>query len=195
MSLTKDYGFVEFFSGSSNVSYALKLAGNKGVSIDVRYTACFDVLTDAGFALCVVAVLRMKPGGLAVLAPVCSSFSGMSRHQSGRSARRPEGDELKLWVRDANIMTARVVLLMQLCQALQLPFILEQPGGSSMEKMPRFLSLRLNTVLLFVCSVWMRAYGHMSMKRTLFYSNTNAVLELAVAKVSVKDRLDLEPCL
>ena len=53
---SEDYRFVEFFAGDSNVSYALRLAGFPGLSVDVRYSASLDITTDAGYALCIVAL-------------------------------------------------------------------------------------------------------------------------------------------
>ena len=178
---------MEFFAGDANVSAALKLAGFPGISVDCRYAANFDILTNSGFALSVIALMKVKTSGLAVLAPVCASFSSMSRYQSKRSPRTPLGDDTRLWVKEANVMAARVVLLLWLAQALQIPYIVEQPGGSLLSAFPRFVSFQHDISVLFKVGVWMRLFGHTSMKRTVFWSNTHSILDLAMAKLCRKD--------
>ena len=53
---------MEFFSGNSNLSHALRLAGKKGLSIDIVYSHTFDIMSNAGYGLAVVAILRLKHG-------------------------------------------------------------------------------------------------------------------------------------
>ena len=183
---SKDKNFVELFSGDSNVSYALKLAGFAGSSMDLRFSTAFDLLSDSGMCLAIIAILKLLPESLAIFAPVCSSFSAMSRHTSERTACKPLGDELKVWVADSNILAGRTILLLWLCQALDIAFLLEQPGGTCMPLLPRFQCFQLDVVMMLRVSVWMRAFGHSSMKCTLFLSNSYYVLELPIAKLCFK---------
>ena len=85
VALGEEYSCVKFFSGGGDASHALRLAGIRGMSIEVWYTPDLDVLTDADFWHCDMAVWKMKTS-LEILAPVSSLFSSMRRYQSGRSA-------------------------------------------------------------------------------------------------------------
>lgn len=57
--------------------------------------------------LALVAALRLEPGGLMMMAPVCSSFSDMCASQSGRSIVCPLGDTSLPWVRTGNLLAHR----------------------------------------------------------------------------------------
>ncbi len=85
-----------------------------------------------------VSILRLVPGALVVLAPVCSSFSFMASSQSKRFVFMPEGDENVWWVKAGNVMSCRVTLLCHLCMALGVVFIVEQPGSEKFGMMPRW---------------------------------------------------------
>ena len=119
----------------------------------------------------------------------------MSRHVSQRSARNPLGDENRLFVSEANVMTARVVLLAWLCHALHIPFIIEQPGGSLLPTLPRFFNFMRDVCLMAKVGVWLRGLGHTSMKRTLFFANTMKIHDLSIASVCSKERFGLEGCM
>lgn len=86
----------------------------------------------------VLSILRLVPGSLVFLAPVCSSFSFMSSSQSKRFVFMPEGDENVWWVKAGNVMSCRVTLLCHLCMALGVVFIVEQPGSERFGMMPRW---------------------------------------------------------
>ena len=62
------------------------------------------------------------------------------RSSSGRSYIRPLGYQHIAWVKSANIMVSRVVLLMMLVSALQSTYVLEQPRGSLMRRHPRYVA-------------------------------------------------------
>ena len=91
------------------------------------------------FAL--MSILRLHPGSLVVLAPVCSSFSYMCSSQSKRAFYWPQGDESISWVRCGNIMNGRVTLLAWLCVACGCTFLIEQPADGCFNQLPRFQQL------------------------------------------------------
>eukprot|EP00435_Cladocopium_sp_Y103_P017229 s1834_g4.t1 len=101
----------------------------------------FDVLIFlqlVAFLCAVLAILRLFPGSVVLLAPVCSSFSYMCSSQSLRVFYMPEGDEAIWWVKEGNVMSCRVTLLCWLCCALGIVFVLEQPGSGKFGQMPRW---------------------------------------------------------
>ncbi|CAE7242526.1 unnamed protein product [Symbiodinium natans] len=97
--------FCEFFAGEAQVSRALHDAQQPGVSFDIKYqggSRAMDIM------LAMLGVLRMDTNSLAVLAPVCSSFTFMCVSQSGRSFENPAGRCHDVpWVALSNKMAAR----------------------------------------------------------------------------------------
>eukprot|EP00959_Pyramimonas_sp_CCMP1952_P307188 6429575-Pyramimonas_sp.AAC.1 len=63
--------------------------------------------SDAGFANALHMVLRCKPGGIHVLAPVCSTWAWVNRHTAGRKEWDPLGNTKRPQVMAANKMVAR----------------------------------------------------------------------------------------
>jgi hypothetical protein len=52
-----------------------------------------DILSAVGFCLAVCMLLRCEPGSLIWFAPLCSSWVFMSSSKSGRSKKKPLGDQ------------------------------------------------------------------------------------------------------
>ena len=110
----------------------------------------------------------MVPGGGKLTAPVCSSWVFMSRGSTARSAGFPLGKECKL-CEEANTMVSRVCILLLLCAARQIWFVLEQPCNSLLEHHPRFQDLMM-LLKIYRKHVAMKDYGGGSMKSTWLYS-------------------------
>ncbi|CAE7947469.1 unnamed protein product [Symbiodinium sp. KB8] len=78
LGFAKDYDFVELFSGDGEVSGKLRQEGLAGASMDLKDNpTAFDLTTDVGFALALNSILRLRAGGVLVLAICCESFSVM----------------------------------------------------------------------------------------------------------------------
>ena len=88
--------------------------------------------------LAILAILRLHPNGLIILAPVCSSMSFMCCSQAERFWYSPLGNEKLHWVKAGNVMSCRVVLLAYLAMALGHTFIVEQPSSAKFGDMPRW---------------------------------------------------------
>ena len=97
-----------------------------------------DVLTDAGFILLLKYVLRLRRTGMALLAPVCSSWCWLNRFTSGRSRDNWQGHTSVRSVREGNLMVSRVVLLLWLLGAMGCVYVMEQPLGSILDAHARF---------------------------------------------------------
>lgn len=61
--------------------------------------------------LAIMAILRLEPGSLGILAPVCSSMGFLTASQSMRSFVQPLGVSHFDWVRNGNILAVRPLLL------------------------------------------------------------------------------------
>ena len=96
---------------------------------------------------------------------------------SGRSTSRPMGDTSREYVRDANRMVSRTVLICWLLMSLGVLVILEQPRGSLMELHPRFQSL-LRQFPMWRTHIEMGDFGASTRKPTWLYSNYGFVGEL-----------------
>ena len=64
-----------------------------------------------------------------------------SRYTSGRSFLSPEGDSRRDFVRAGNLLSARVAILVHVCAARKLRWLLEQPSGTCLANMPWFQKL------------------------------------------------------
>lgn len=174
---TQDLDFTELFSGAGAVTRGCWAEGLDGSAIDTDYDArCMDLCTDAGFALSVAQVLRCKPGGFVLIALVCSSFSVMSRHTSGRSFLTPEGKDHR-FVIEGNLLSARVALIIHLCSARGLRWLLEQPSRSILNAMP-WMQRLWGYVQAYRTTFWMGNFGHESPKQHVVWSNDEGMLEL-----------------
>ena len=111
--------FSEQFAGTAVISAACRSLGLRGHSQDVLYSRAMNVLTPAGFALCALSTMRLRPGAILPMGPVCSSWVWMCRKQSRRSFTCPLGDEDAEFVAHGNLMISRVVLLILLAALLE----------------------------------------------------------------------------
>lgn len=137
-------------------------------------TTC-DMIGDEGFILAIQLLKRLRPSSLVHFAPVCSSWTWVNRGTAKRSRLDPLGDTSLAYVREANRMVARVVMLALMCSALGHVWVLEQPSSSLMDAHPKFdWLLRLGKAsVLRVCKVktWMGMFGGGTPKPTTLWGN------------------------
>ncbi|CAE7876011.1 unnamed protein product [Symbiodinium microadriaticum] len=75
----QDYDYLEIFAGGAEVSTKLREDNLRGAPMDILLNPClFDLTTDNGFILALNSVLRVRPGGMLLIAMCCESFSIMS---------------------------------------------------------------------------------------------------------------------
>jgi hypothetical protein len=96
------------------------------------------MLSDAGFTRLTSEVCRVRSTGIVILAPVCASWSWMSRSSTGRSLIEPLGSDTSPSAIEGNEMVSRVIMVLKLIIARGCIFVLEQPSGSLMSQHPRF---------------------------------------------------------
>jgi len=132
------YLSTEMFAGDQAYSDAWREVGEKVASLDIRFGPDQDINSNRGFVMHLNRLLETDL--VALLAPVCSTFTQMNLYTSGRSVARPLGNRSR--ANDAaNMMVSRVVLLLWYCCSVGLCFIVEQPAGSLLEQHPRIQSL------------------------------------------------------
>ena len=76
--------FAEFFAGVQSITGGFRCHGFTGVAFDTKYGPQCDFLTINAFAAAVLAILKIRCGGVLWVAPPCSSWVWMSRSSTGR---------------------------------------------------------------------------------------------------------------
>lgn len=106
-------------------------------SLDYLDDGCSkDLLNDLGFLFATRQILRIHEGGLAFFGLPCNSFSFMSKSLHARSLEQPFGCPHYSFVHQGNILGARTCLLLALCVARGVRFMLENPERSALVFFP-----------------------------------------------------------
>ena len=113
---------VEYFAGAKNVAKAFDAEPSHRVAtFELKDSPAMDINSAPGLAFLVTCMswgwkprlalslaLRSAPGALHVMAPVCSSWTRISRGTSWRTKMNYMGDLSSKWVVDANSMVSRL---------------------------------------------------------------------------------------
>ena len=178
----KDVEFIEFFAGVGVICKSIKDKGMHALGYDIAYEPVLqDCLKPEGFLTMVQWVRRLHPRGACHLATVCSTWVWMCRSSTGRSEEQPLGcPPQSEVVQAANVMVARMALVLLWLQAAGQLWILEQPATSLMALHPRMLWLKE------VCGAtwrhtftWMGQYGAGSPKPTRLWGNSPSIYLLS----------------
>ena len=106
-------------------------------AVDYERDGCLhDLLGDTGLCYAIRQVLRIEESGLAFWALPCNSFAWLSSSQHERGPQNPFGCGSYHWVQAGNILGARTSLLLCLCIARQVKWMLENPEGSAVRCFP-----------------------------------------------------------
>jgi hypothetical protein len=139
--VARPYDFIEIFAGDQSVTRSMQFLGYHGRPFDLRIDPGHNLLTPKGFCTVLVAILRIRVGGVCWAAPPCSTWVWMSRSSTGRD-RDVRGTVGNAYIRGQNALVERLVLLCHICVARCVYFIIEQPLSSIMFQYPawqRFL--------------------------------------------------------
>ena len=125
---------------------------------------------------------------MTLLAPVCSSFSGINQGTHRRSQLTPYGDCEKKSVRMGNCLMSRAILLACLAECLEGIWLLEQPGSSRVTMYPRFEWLCHRSLRMYRVAWWGRHYGGLTPKRHRAWGNTRSLGLLDHGRLSKLER-------
>ena len=138
--LPRDLNVVELWSGVFAVGTAAMSAGFKARPFDIdrlpgvtdvqEGPLCENILLRDGFLRAVRLVLRLAPGGLLVLAPVCSSMGFANSSRCRRSHSNPRGDTTYQSVRNGNAMALTCEFLLTLACQRGVRVVIENPPNS-----------------------------------------------------------------
>jgi len=201
-----EWDIIEIFAGCSRIAKFGARVGlaTRAVEIDFdskrksstsgrKRRSYMDINGEAGFALCVHLLLHGKWGSLlVVLAIVCSTWSSVNQHTSGRDILVPYGTTYYPSVRSGNKMTSRSALLILLISCMEAVFMIENPGGSSICHHPRLhwvlTKLRELGLPVFKCKFWMIKFGTSTPKPTMVLSTSKAISALYLGELSPQER-------
>lgn len=93
-----------------------------------------------------------------------------SRGSTKRSSVNPEGDVSAPSVRDGNIILCRTLVVLYICAALKVWWVLEQPKGSVMQDHPA-MQFFIKQISCFRHYIAMEDYGAPTQKPTWLYSS------------------------
>ena len=136
---------VELWSGSGAVVQAALAAGLTAAPFDKNRIAGVtdsgdpqrteDILLEDGFRNAVALVLRVRPGGLVWMAPVCSSWIFLNLKNTQRtkpSGPKFSGNTKYVPVRDGNLMAQIAAFLFLVAVSRGVHAVIENPAGSMM---------------------------------------------------------------
>lgn len=83
--VARDVQLLDFCAGKARITRWAEAAGIRAIAIDRAYAAHLDATSDEGLATVLLALFRVERGGLAFMAPQCSTWVQMSRGSTGRS--------------------------------------------------------------------------------------------------------------
>lgn len=136
-----DLACVELWAGVQTITQAARAMGMEAVGMDInRVPGVTDqpgaqsenILSKQGFMNALSSVLRLRPGGLLWMAPVCSSFVFMNSSNCQRTRKNPAGNTAYGPVKDGNRMALMAAFLYAVGMLIGARPVVEQPAGSMM---------------------------------------------------------------
>ncbi|CAL1158007.1 unnamed protein product [Cladocopium goreaui] len=122
--LNPKYTMVEYFAGKAHVSNVFNNSpGHRVASYEINDSRSMDFLSAPGFVLAIVLALQSCAGALHLMAPVCGSWTRISRGSSLRSSINCFGDMTREFVATANCMISRLAILMLVSLAVHAVFL------------------------------------------------------------------------
>lgn len=176
--IVQDLDGVEFFSGCESITRGMTNHGLVCMPFDKVIDPMLNLNSDAGFAHAIELVMRLRPGSLIWGAPPCSSFVFMSRGTTLRSTENPLGNVEHRSVRHANMVVARLVMLLMLGLLRGCEFCVEQPGTSVMGSLPCWQFL-MQHFAVHTIRTSMGAFGAPTPKNTILWCSGVWVHKLA----------------
>ena len=168
---------IEFFAGVMSIARAFARAGFASLPYDIKYSRWHDILAPEGMAYALFAASRVRRGGFAMLAPLCSPWVWLCRSTSERSIWNPLGNVRHAFVRRGNLMVSRVALILRLLSSNGVWWVLEQPKSSVMIWHPRLEQL-LEHMRVFRQEIYLAGFGGQYPKPVILYSNFDYMWKL-----------------
>ena len=135
---------VEFYAGAGTIATAFREADMAAAAVDKSYgedNPAMDFTTPEGMITLIFYIMILHMRGLTFHAIVCSTWVWMSRGSTGRTSKRPSGNNTPT-VKMANVMASRACLVIRLAAAKFCLWGVEQPATSCLPGYRRARQLR-----------------------------------------------------
>ena len=173
-----DLDFVEFFCGAKAVTFALERLGLRGLGYDkIHDRSHQNMMSGLGFCCALCWLLRVTPDdGFVWEGTLCSSWIWLSRGTTRRTRALPRGDQSSSSVVTGNALAARSAIIIAICYARGLSWVLEQPDSSLMKQHPAMACvrrcMRAHHETWWQITTFMGAFNGPSTKPHSLYSNS-----------------------
>ena len=174
----RDMCVLEFWAGVSSIAREARAQGLNSAAVELSAGGVLNnLLGPEGFSHAVGLVLRLRPGGLLWMAPVCSSFVWLSSSHTKRCAENEyRGDQTNHDVREGNLGAEVAAFLFTLAWVRSAQPCIENPPGSSMWKYPAIQAMlstlpHLHFALAHRCVFDSAEYGEMNLKQYKFLAS------------------------
>lgn len=170
----RDLKLLDIFSGKAAVSKYFRDQGQKSEKYDIVEGDHCDLRTTNGFKHLLHLALRLEEDGLSTVGLPCTSYIFINAGTHKRSSATPYGAEELQYVKDANLLTSRVIMVLMVITVRCAYWLLEQPGTSQLIHHPelKFLLAQLDAFFGHeITRFWMASWGAASPKPSLAIGN------------------------
>ena len=140
MALPRDLDVVELWAGKKAATFAAMREGLNCQTVEREDGPGQDLTTEEGFWAAARAIMRLRIGGLLIMAPVCSSFVFANSVMTRRTNAAPEGDGTYGPVKDGNFMALVAAFFFIVASHRETYVFWENPLNSFMWKQPCVIS-------------------------------------------------------
>jgi len=163
----RDLSCLDLFGASGAIKNAWSRNKKKAELYDIKTNGPqHDICSEGGFENLLQLGLRIKPGGVIVAGPPCSLFIFLSSSIHRRSPHRPWGNQEYRSVRLSNCIVRNMTTFLQLMSARHVHWVIEQPFGSQMFRLPPLRRL-MREVDAVQVTTYMGCFSHKMKKRTI----------------------------
>jgi hypothetical protein len=126
----RDLDCVELWAGVGSIVRAAQDMGYRAAGFEIENNAAEDLLCKEGFELAARMLLRVRPGGVCHMGPVCSSFGGLCRSSTHRDKSNFQGNPECKAVEKGNMFAIEAMFFAQMAGLLGVHFAIENPASS-----------------------------------------------------------------
>ncbi|CAE7740361.1 RHM1 [Symbiodinium sp. CCMP2456] len=163
----RDLSCLDLFGASGAIKKAWSGHHKKAELYDIKTNGPqHDICSEGGFENLMRMGLRIKPGGVIVAGPPCSLFIFLSSSIHRRSPHRPWGNQEYRSVRLSNCIVRNMTTFLQLMSERHVRWVIEQPSGSQMFRLPPLRRL-MREVDAVPVTTYMGCFAHKMKKRTI----------------------------
>lgn len=180
---SRDVEVLDMFCGEKAISGHWSKRGKKALFFDIKQGEHNDILLSSGFLTLLLMVLQMAPDALGVIGLPCITYIFMNSFTHGRTSDKPYGNEsTREYVKLANVLTVRTVIVIMIMSVRAVYWFVEQPGSSKVIHFPELKHLQkliwASGMKTYFQRFWMGSWGAPSPKLSMGISSMPYIDEL-----------------